>query len=134
MRSDELAPHHRLRSYAAFLVVLGWMHVAAFVLAGFLPWLTMAETAVSALPPWEQWLVYAAPAGGLLIGAMTGLAYFIVSGVLRVLLDQRDLLEELLRAQQGGPRQAHEGAPESRLSRLDSFDFSAIKETDGPSL
>ncbi len=96
MPTDEFASHQRLRSYAAFLVFLGWTHVIVFTLAGFAPWLFWTGQAVSAASPWGQWALYAAPAAGLLIGAFSALAYFIVSGVIRVLIEQRDLLEEIL--------------------------------------
>jgi len=96
---SDTVTHRGLRSYTTFLVVLGWVHVGAGTLAGFAPWVLAAGQGISADAAWAPWLLYAAPPLGLLVGALSGLGYFILSGVLRVLLDQRDLLEDLVQTQ-----------------------------------
>ena len=90
--------HRLLRSYATFLVVLGWLHVIVFTLLGFVPWLTFVGQLVPTVSAWEPWALYASPVVGLLVGALCGLGYFVLSGVIQVFLDQRDLLEEILQA------------------------------------
>jgi hypothetical protein len=77
----------------------GWVHVGAGLLAGCVPWVLAAGQAIPGDVAWAPWLLYAAPPLGLLVGALFGLGYFILSGVLRVLLDQRDLLEDPVQTQ-----------------------------------
>jgi hypothetical protein len=134
MRSDESLAHRGLRSYTTFLVVLGWMHVVLFTLAGFVPWYIFAGQPIQAGSAWEQWAIYAAPAVGLLGGALFGLGYFVISGVIRVMLDQRDLLEELLQTHRHFLRIAESRHPGGRASPQDPFDLTGIKDTDEPVL
>jgi len=126
--------HRKLRSYTTFLVVLGWVHVGAGTLAGFAPWVLAAGQAIPVDAAWGPWLLYAAPPLGLLVGALSGLGYFILSGVLRVLLDQRDLLADLVQTQRrllqgAATRQA--GTP---LAAPDPFDLSDAREAAEPTL
>jgi hypothetical protein len=53
-----------------------------------------------------------------------------VSGVLRVLLDQRDLLEELLEAQQRLRRPAESRLPSGASGAEDPFDLTDIRRTE----
>ncbi len=82
---------------------------------------------------WEPWVLYGTPALGLLVGALLSLGYFSASGVIQVLLDQRDILEEILQAHHhllrpAEPRQPRDAAP------ADPFDLGDIRGTDEPLL
>jgi hypothetical protein len=79
---------------------------------------------------WAPWLLYAAPALGVLAGGLGGLGCFIVSGVVRVLLDQRDLLEDLLQRQPGPGRVGVSPQPGSPSTALDPFDLTELKDGD----
>ncbi len=125
--------HRLLRSCATLLVVLGWLHIVAFTALGFAPWLGIVGQLFPAVSLWEPWVLYVSPAVGLLAGALCGLGYFAASGVIRVLLDQRDILEEILEAHHrflrpADPRQPHATAP------ADPFDLSDIRGTGEPLL
>lgn len=85
-----------LRTYAVILIVLGWMHLILFLALGFLPWYVFAGQAIPVSSPWEMWAIYLAPVGGLIFGGFAALGYFVSSQLIRVFLDQRDFLEELL--------------------------------------
>jgi hypothetical protein len=122
--------HRQLRSYATLLVVLGWLHVVAGTLVGFAPWFGPVAQLLPAVSQWEPWALYASPALGLLVGTLCGLAFFVVSGVLRVLLDQRDLLEELLEAQQRLRRPAESRQPSGASGAKDPFDLTDIRRTE----
>jgi hypothetical protein len=80
------------------------------------------------------WLLYAAPPLGLLVGALSGLGYFILSGVLRVLLDQRDLLEDLVQTQRRLLQVAEARQAGNHLAAPDPFDLSDAKDTVEPTL
>jgi hypothetical protein len=132
MPSVDGVSHRQLRSYAAFLVGLGWTCVVLGALVGLLPWFVLGWPPVPVEFTWAPWLLYAVPALGLLAGALGGLGCFIVSGVVRVLLDQRDLLEDLLERQ---PRPVRVGAspqPGSPSAPQDLFDLTGIKNGDEP--
>ena len=134
MPESDAVSHRGLRSHTTFLLVLGWVHVGAGTLVGVTPWVLAAGPAIPADAAWAPWLLYAAPPLGLLVGALSGLGYFILSGVLRVLLDQRDLLEDLVQTQRrllqvAAARQA--GIP---LAAPDPFDLSDAKDTVEPTL
>jgi hypothetical protein len=131
---DDPLSHRGLRSYATFLVVLGWMHVGAGLLAGCVPWVLAAGQAIPADAAWAPWILYTAPPLGLLVGALSGLGYFILSGVLRVLLDQRDLLEDLVETQRRLLRIAEARQAGNRLAATDPFDLRDAKEADEPTL
>lgn len=133
MQSGDDRPHRQLRSYAAFLVALGWMCVALGTLAGFVPWLVIGTPPVPMEDAWARRLLYAAPALGLLIGALGGLGCFVLSGVLRVLLDQRDLLEDLSR-QRRAFRAEDTPPPGSPSAPQDLFDLTGIKGGEEPVL
>lgn len=133
MTSFDGLPHRPLRSYAAFLVGLGWSCVVVCTLAGFVPWFVVGSPAVPVEPTWLAWLVYAAPALGLLVGALVGLGCFVASGVIRVLLDQRDLLDELLMQHRSG-RAGAAAQPGAPSASQDLFDLTGIKDRDNPSL
>jgi len=126
--------HHLLRSYATLLVAVGWLHVVLFTLLGFAPWLGFVGPLVPAVSLWAPWALYASPAVGLLVGALCGLAYFAVSGVIRVLLDQRDFLEEILQAHHRILRLAETRQPSGASSGKDPFDLTDIRETGEPLL
>jgi hypothetical protein len=126
--------HRPLRSYANFLVVFGWMHVVLFTLAGFAPWFIFAGRPIPVESPWDGWAMYAAPAVGLLAGALAGLGYFVLSGVIRVFLDQRDLLEELLQTNRRLLQVMESQQPSGRPASTDPFDLSDLKNTDEPLL
>jgi len=101
--------HRLLRSYATLLVVLGWLHVVLFTLLGFAPWLGLVGQLVRRCPNGALGPVCLSRVG-LLVGTLCGLAYFAVSGVIRVLLDQRDFLEEILQAHHRLLRLAESGS------------------------
>jgi hypothetical protein len=126
--------HSLLRSYATLLVVLGWLHVVLFTMLGFAPWLGLVGQLVPAVSQWESWVLYASPAVGLLVGMFCGLAFFAVSGVIRVLLDQRDCLEEILQAQHRLLRLAETRQPTGASSAKDPFDLTDIRGTGEPLL
>lgn len=126
--------HRPLRSYASFLVALGWIHVVGFTLAGFAPWFVLAGRPIPADSPWEQWAFYAAPAVGLLAGTLAGLGCFVLSGVIRVLLDQRDLLEEQVQASRRLLQVMESRQTGDRAAAADPFDLSDIKDADEPLL
>ncbi len=85
-----------LRTYAVALVVVGWVDLVFFLILGFVPWFAFAGQAIPVSSPWEMWAIYLSPVGGLILGGLTALGYFIASQLIQVFLDQRDLLEELL--------------------------------------
>ncbi len=135
MRGGESMSHRLLRSYATLLVVLGWLHVVLFALLGFAPWLGLVGQLVPAVSQWEPWVLYASPAVGLLVGTLCGLTYFAVSGVIRVLLDQRDFLEEILQAHHRLLRLAESRQPRGAASSAkDPFDLTDIRGTGEPLL
>jgi hypothetical protein len=78
----------------------------------------------------EPWALYASPAVGLLVGTLCGLAFFVASGVLRLLLDQRDLLEELVEAQQRIRRPAESRQPSGASGTQDPFDLTEIRRAE----
>jgi len=121
--------HHLLRSYATLLVAVGWLHVVVFTLLGFAPWLGVVGPLVPAVSHWAPWALYASPAVGLLVGALCGLAFFAVSGVIRVLLDQRDFLEEILQAHRHLLRHAESQQPSGDSGAKDPFDLTEIRGT-----
>lgn len=120
--------HRQLRSYATLLVALGWLHVVAGTLLGFAPWFGPVAQVVPAVSRWEPWVLYASPAVGLLVGTLCGLTVFVASGVIRVLLDQRDLLEALLEAQQRLSRPAESRQASHASNVKDPFDLTGIRE------
>jgi hypothetical protein len=126
--------HRLLRSYANLLVAVGWLHVVFFTLLGFAPWLGFAGHFVPAVSQWEPWALYASPAVGLLVGTLCGLAYFAVSGVIRVLLDQRDFLEEILQAHHRILRLVETRQPSGASGAKDPFDLTDIWGTGEPPL
>ena len=120
--------HRPLRSTATLLTVLGWLHVVVCTLLGFAPWFGPVAQRVPAVFLWEPWALYASPAVGLLVGTLCGLAFFVASGVIRVLLEQRDLLEEILEAQQRLVRPTESRQPIGASSAKDPFDLTGIRE------
>ncbi len=114
-------------------MVLGWLHVVLFTLAGFAPWLVSGQSTPPE-SPWVAWAVYAGPAVGLLVGALSGLGYFVVSGVIRVFLDQRDLLEEILQTHRRLLEIVEYRQPAGRSATQDPFDLTGITDTDEPIL
>jgi hypothetical protein len=134
MQSTDVVSHRHLRSYATFLVVLGWVLVLLCTLIGFAPWLAFGGFPVPTVPSWERWILSAAPALGLLAGALGGLGCFVLSGVIRVLLDQRDLLEDILRTQRRSLRAAESPQPSAPPVPPDPFDLAGIKDRDEPVL
>jgi len=134
MSASDPPSHSKLRSYTTFLVVLGWVHVGAGTLAGFVPWVLAAGKAIPADASWASWILYAGPPFGLLVGALSGLGYFILSGVLRVLLDQRDLLEDLVQTQQRLLQVAAAPQGGTYLAATDPFDLSDAKDATEPTL
>lgn len=119
-----------LRSYAAFLVGLGWMHVILFTLLGFIPWYISVGQPLSGEFQWKQWAVYACPAIGLLVGALFGFGHFVLSGVIQVFLDQRDLLEELLQTHRQLLDLLQTWQPAGRRATRDPFDLTDLRTTD----
>ncbi len=117
-----------LRSYTTLLVVLGWLHVVCFTLLGFAPWFAFPGQQILGESWWGQWALYASPAVGLLVGALTGLGYFILSGVIRLFLDQRDLLEELLQTQRRLLQVVESPQPGARVATKDPFDLTDLKD------
>ena len=121
-----------LRSYTTFLVVLGWMHVILFTVLGFVPWLIFGGQPILMESWWRQGALYASPAVGLLVGALSGLGLFILSGVIRVLMDQRDLLEEILLTNRRLLQITESRHPSDRPSKKDPFDLTDLKDTEEP--
>jgi len=117
-----------LRSYTTFLVFLGWLHVVLFTLLGFAPWLIFPGQPILGDSWWGQWALYASPAVGLLVGAVTGLGYFILSGVIRVFIDQRDLLEDLLLTNRRLLQIVESLQPGGRPPTKDPFDLTDLKD------
>jgi hypothetical protein len=126
--------HRPLRSYARFLVVLGWLHVLLFALAGFATWFVFAEWPVFRDGPWGPWATYGAPAVGLLFGGLLGLGYFLLSGLIRLFLDQRDLLEELLQTDRRLLQLMESQLPSEHAASTDAFDLSDLRGKDEPVL
>ena len=126
--------HRPLRSYAKFLLVLGWVHVVLFALAGFAPWFIFAGRPIPVEAPWDAWAMYAAPAIGLLVGALAGLGYFVLSGLIRVFLDQRDLLDALLQTNRRLLQIMETRQAQDHPATTDPFDLSDLKNTDEPLL
>jgi hypothetical protein len=126
--------HRSLRSYSTFLILLGWLHVVVFVLLGFAPWFVLAGRPTAPETQWEQWLIYAGPAIGLLVGGLSGLGYFVLSGVIRVFLDQRDLLEDLVQTQHRLLQLGESGQVGGHAAAQDPFDLTGINDTDEPHL
>ncbi len=85
-----------LRFFAVFFNVIGWACVICFTGLGFLPWLLSTIDAVPVPPRWQFLAVYGSPVAGLLIGFLAGLGFFFLAQLIRVFLDQRDLLEQIL--------------------------------------
>lgn len=116
--------HQSLRTCAAALTVLGWVHWVFFLTLGFVPWFMSARQMITVSAPWEIWAVYLSPVGGFILGGLTALGYFIGSQLIQVFLDQRDFLEELLMGNRRllriieGKKPAA-GTRESELFRLD---------------
>jgi hypothetical protein len=131
---SDAVSHRGLRSYTTFLLVLGWVHVGAGTLVGVTPWVLAAGPAIPVDAAWAPWLRYAAPPLGLLVGALSGLGYFILSGVLRVLLDQRDLLEDLVQTQRRLLQVAAARPVGTHLAVTDPFDLSDAKDAVEPTL
>ena len=126
--------HRALRSYASFLIALGWLHVAFFALLGLVPWLVLAGRPIAPEAQWEQWLIYAGPAVGLLAGGLSGLGYFVLSGVIRVFLDQRDLLEDLVQTHRRLLQLVESRQSGGRSAAQDPFDLTGLEDTDEPHL
>jgi hypothetical protein len=110
------------------------MHVVVFALLGFAPWLGLVGPLVPAVSQWEPWVLYASPAVGLLAGALCGLVFFTVSGVIRVLLDQRDSLEEILETHRHLLRLVESHRPSGAPGAKDPFDLSDIRGMEEPRL
>jgi len=85
-----------LRTCSIVLAVLGWMNWAFFFLLGFVPLVIPVEQLIPINAPWQMWVIYLAPFFGFVFGGLTALGYFIGSQLIRVFLDQRDSLGELL--------------------------------------
>ena len=134
MLESDAVSHRELRSYATFLVALGWVHVGAGLPAGCVPWVLAARQAIPAGAAWAPRLLYAAPPLGLLVGALFGLGYFILSGVLQVLLDQRDLLEDLVQTQRRLLQVAEARQAGNHLAATHPFDLSDAKNAAEPTL
>ncbi len=100
-------------------VALGWPHIVAFTRFGFASRVGVAGQLIPTIFRREPRIRYASPAIGLRVGAP--------GGVIRVLLDRRDLRQALLETQPGPPPPAAarrpSGAPAtgtrsaSRISR-----------------
>jgi hypothetical protein len=111
------------------------MHVVLFTLLGFIPWIVpVGLPVVSGKAEWEQWAIYASPVIGLLVGALFGFGYSVLSGVIRLFLDQRDLLEELLQVHRHHLQLLQGWQPTGRPAMRDPFDLTDLKTTDEPLL
>jgi hypothetical protein len=108
--------------------------VGAGLLVGCVPWVLDVGQAIPRDVGWAPWLLYAAPPLGLLVGALFGLGYFILSGVLQVLLDQRDLLEDLVQTQRRHLQAAATQRAGTGLAATDPFDLRDAKDADEPTL
>ena len=85
-----------LRFCASLLIVLGWLSIVVCMVGGFLPWLLIAARLLEVGSRWEGLVMYASPVIGLLTGLIIGLGYFAAGYLLRIFLEQRDLLAELV--------------------------------------
>jgi hypothetical protein len=78
--------------------------------------------------------MYAGPAIGLLVGGLSGLGYFVLSGVIRVFLDQRDLLQDLVQTQHRLLQSVDSRQAGRHSTAQDPFDLTGLEDTDEPHL
>ena len=123
-----------LRTCAVILTVLGWLHLIFFLTLGFLPWLPVAGQIIPVGSPWEMWAVYFAPVAGLILGGLSALGYFVTSQLIRVFLDQRESLEELLTVNRRLLRIAEEKKRGSGPAEGDPFQLDQSPDDDLPRL
>jgi len=128
------APSHRpLRSDATFLPGLGRARVVLCTLVGISAWFFVGWPTVPAGPDeWAPWLLDTAPALGLLVGVLAGFGCFVLSGVIRVLLDQRDFVEALPRTGCRAVRVLEWPRPNAPSVPQGLFDLAAGTDTDEP--
>ncbi len=123
-----------LRTYAVVLAVLGWVYLILFLILGFVPWFWAARQALPVSSSWEMWVIYLSPVGGLILGGLMALGYFVGSQLIRVFLDQRDLLEELLAVNRRLLRILEGKTPGGDPRETDLFRLDESLDDDLPSL
>ena len=123
-----------LRFCASLLIVLGWLSIIVSTLAGFLPWVLIALRLLEVGSRWEALVMYASPVVGLLTGVIIARGYFAVGYLLRIFLEQRDLLAELVTANQRLLRLVEPPSRESEPSGRGLFDVPDRPEPDEPTL
>ena len=121
-----------LRFCASLLIVLGWLSIVVLTLGGFLPWLLIAARLLEVASKWEALLLYGAPVAGFVAGMIIGLGYLAAGYLLRIFLEQRDLLVELVEANRRLLRLVEPAGRESESRAL--FDIPEQTEHDGPAL
>ncbi len=123
-----------LRTCAVILAVLGWVHLIFFLALGFVPWFVSVGQFIPVSSPWEQWVIYLSPVGGLILGGFMALGYFIGSQLIQVVLDQRDFLEELLGVNRRLLRTIEGQKPGGDPHEADLFRLDEPEDDDLPSL
>ncbi len=88
--------YRTLRACAVILTVLGWVSLVFSFILGFVPWLLYVGEIFTISSPWERWVIYLSPVAGAMLGVLSAVTYLVIGQLMRVFLDQRDLLEELV--------------------------------------
>jgi len=123
-----------LRTCAVVLAVLGWVHWIFFFLLGFVPLVMPVEQLIPINAPWQMWVVYLSPFFGFVLGGLTALGYFIGSQLIRVFLDQRDSLKELLEVNRRLLRMIEGKKPGGGTRRPELFPIDESLDDDLPNL
>ncbi len=97
-RKERTMSYRLLRFFAGLLNVMGWLFVIGFTGVGFLPWMLSTIEPIPVEARWQSAVIYGAPVVGCLIGALGGLGFFILAQIIRALLVQLDLQDEILQA------------------------------------
>ena len=97
-RKERTMSYRLLRFFAGLLNVIGWLFVIGFTGVGFLPWMLSTIEPIPVEARWQSVVIYGAPVVGCLIGALGGLGFFILAQIIRALLAQLSLQEEILQS------------------------------------
>ncbi len=89
-------PFRLLRFYAGFLNFVGWVFVIGCTGIGFLPWILSTIEPMPVAPRWQLVVTYGSPVAGFLVGLLGALWLFVVAQLIRLLVNARDLLEQIL--------------------------------------
>jgi hypothetical protein len=85
-----------LRFLAGSLNFIGWALVICCTGLGFLPWTLSTIESMPVAPRWQFLVIYGSPVAGFLVGFFAALGFFVLAQLIRVFLDQRDLLEQIV--------------------------------------